>query len=370
MGVSGASQGSAGEGAPEKGGLVLSDVLKVPDSRRAELSEIVAILREARKVVLTTHVNADADGAGSQAAVAAWLESIGVQVAIVNPSPFPDPLRFLLHREGLDLDHSSEEGRAAIAAADLCLVLDTSEANRIAPLDTMFDPERTIIVDHHPAGPSVVGRGGVQDPSAAAAGELVYDMISLSGDAWPTASTIGAYVAIVSDTGSFRFSNTTARCHAVAAEMLQRGVDPEDIFQRLFAVAPPRRIHLLREALARLHHEPETGLSWIVIPRKIIDDLKATHEDYEGLIDHARSIEGTRLAILFREVDAGNTKISFRSSGPTDVNRIARQFGGGGHVKASGAAVELPIADAVTDVLAVARQTLAADAEDWKKMIG
>lgn len=367
MGVSGTSRSVRGEADQDSADWRLSDVLKVPESRRSELSDIVALLREASKVVLTTHVNADADGAGSQAAAAAWLESIGVEVAIVNPSPFPEPLRFLLHRDGLDLDYRTPEARAAIEDADLCLVLDTSEANRIAPLDTMFDPARTIVVDHHPPGPSVVGRGGVQDPSAAAAGELVYDMISLSGDPWPTASTVGAYVAIVSDTGSFRFSNTTARCHAVAAELLHRGVDPESVFQRLFAVAPPRRIQLLREALARLHHEPETGLSWIVLPRKIIDDLEAETEDYEGLIDHARSIEGTRLAILFREVDAGSTKISFRSSGPTDVNRIARQFGGGGHVKASGAAVDLPIAEAVSEVLAVARQALEDDAADWEQ---
>lgn len=367
MGVNGAPRRLAREGDPTRTSLELSDVLRIPESRHSTLSDIVAALREARTVVLATHVNADADGAGSQAAVAAWLESLGVRVSIVNPSPFPEPLRFLLHREGLDLDYQTAKGKAAIDEADLCLVLDTSESNRITPLDTLFKPDRTIVVDHHPAGPSVVGRGGVQDPSAAATGELVYDMISLSGDPWPLASAVGAYIAIVSDTGSFRFSNTTARCHVVAAEMLQRGVDPEEVFQRLFAVAPPRRIHLLREALARLHHDPETGLSWIVLPRKIIDDLHATAEDYEGLIDHARSIEGTRLAILFREVDADTTKMSFRSSGPTDVNRIARQFGGGGHVKASGASIDTPIDEAVPEVLAVVRRALEEDADDWAR---
>jgi phosphoesterase RecJ-like protein len=363
MGVSGARRiedggRSAGEPSP------LGDLLRVPDSRRADLADIVTLLREARRVVLTTHVNADADGAGSQAAVAAWLESIGVEVAIINPTPFPEPLRFLLHREGLDLDFRTPEGKAAIEAAEVCLVLDTSEANRIHPLETQLDPDRTIVVDHHPAGPSVVGRGGVQDPTAAATGELVYDMISLSGDPWTAASTLGAYVAIVSDTGSFRFSNTTARCHAVAAEMLQRGVDPEEVFRRLFAVAPPRRIHLLREALARLVHDNERGLSYIVLPLSIVEGLQATTEDYEGLIDHARSIEGTRVAILFREVDANTTKISFRSSGPTDVNRIARQFGGGGHVKASGASINAPIAEAVPAVLAVVEKALQDEVEE------
>lgn len=334
-------------------------ILAVPESRRERLAEITSRARSARHVVLTTHVNADGDGAGSQAAVAAWLESLGVRVTIVNPTPFPPNLRFLLHRDDLAADPDDPRARAAIADADLALVLDTSEANRIAPLDKLFDPASTLVVDHHPPGPSVVGQGGVQDPAAAATGELVYDMITLSGDDWPPASVVGAYVAIVSDTGSFRFANTTPRVHAIAAELLSRGIDPEEIFRRLFATAPPRRLELLREALATLRHEPETGISWLAVSREVTDRLGSTQDDYEGLIDHARSIEGTRVAVMFRETEPGETKISFRSSGAADVNRIARAFGGGGHVKASGATLAMGLSEAVERVLAEVREELA-----------
>jgi phosphoesterase RecJ-like protein len=135
-------------------------------------------------------------------------------------------------------------------------------------------------------------------------------------------------------------------------------VDPERVFERLFAVGPRRRVELLREALARLEHDPAVGLSWIVLPCSVSNRLGATSEDYEGLIEHARSIEGTRVALLFREVGPAETKVSLRSSGGVDVNRIARDFGGGGHVKASGASILAPLDIAVRDVLAAVRLSL------------
>ncbi len=336
----------------------MREILEVPASRRARLEEVVTRLRAASRVVLTTHINADGDGTGTEAAVAAWLESIGVRVAIVNPTPFPANLRFLVHREGLILDLAGDEAIRALREADLYLVLDTSEPNRVQPLLEYIDTERTLVVDHHPAGPSVVG-WGVQDPSASAAGELAFDMIRLAGDDYPPASVLGIYVALVSDTGSFRFSNTTPRAHVIAADMLGRGVDPEFVFTKLYATFPRRRLELLREALASLENDPDLGISWMTIDAATAARLHATSEDFDGLIDHARAVEGTRVAILFRETPGGETKISLRSSGDADVNRIAREFGGGGHVKASGALIDAPAAVAVPRVLDRVRHALA-----------
>lgn len=157
-----------------------------PSRQRHEaLQPIAERLLAARSVVLTTHVNADGDGVGSQAAVAAWLEEAGVQVSIINPTPFPDGLRFLVHRPEMILDAEGEAADAALEEADLVLVLDTSEPNRVAPLLNRLDRERTLVVDHHPPGPSVVGSVAVQDPEAAATGELVYDMIRVARPTWP-----------------------------------------------------------------------------------------------------------------------------------------------------------------------------------------
>lgn len=342
-------------------GVAIHELIAIPADREARLVPIMRTLRAARKVVLITHVNSDADGIGSQAAITAWLESIGIEVAVINPSPVPPHLSFLLPRHDITLDLGDPRAEEWIREADLAVVLDTSEANRIAPLDRRLHDLPVIVIDHHPPGPTVLG-DGIQDTRAAATGELVYDLITLAGDGWPPAAVIGVYVALVSDTGSFRFSNTSPRAHAIAAEMLARGVDPEALFQKLFAVTPLRRIELLREALAHLHHDPEGGITWMLVPREITERLGSTPEDYEGLIEHARSIEGTHVALLFRETGPQETKLSLRSSGATNVNRVARQFGGGGHVKASGATVSLGLEEAVRQVLAAVREEIAQSA--------
>ncbi|HET7276416.1 MAG TPA: bifunctional oligoribonuclease/PAP phosphatase NrnA [Longimicrobiaceae bacterium] len=338
--------------------MTATDLTVVPEGRAKSLRTVLERLGDARNIVLTTHVNADGDGAGSEAAIAAWLAARGKECRIINPTPFPELLKFLLPSSDLVLEWGSAEAEAAVRGADLVVVLDTSEPNRIGGLANMVDASRTMVVDHHPAGPSVVGDFAIQDPTAAATGELIFDLLSVADGPWPAASVLGIYVALVSDTGSFRFSNTTPRTHAITAELLARGVDPEEVFQRLFATFPRRRLDLLRAALANLHNDPKIGLSWMVIPASIVESLGATPEDFEGLIDHARSIEGTNLAVLFRETANGETKMSFRSNGVADVNRIARNFGGGGHVKAAGALVAEPIDVVVPRVLEFVRGEL------------
>lgn len=333
-------------------------LLDVPDSRSFTLRRVAQRLLGARHVVLTTHVNADGDGCGSEAAVAAWLEEQGVEATIVNPTEFPQTFRFLLHRQDVVAELGTPEGEAALDDADLFLVLDTSEPQRVGDLAPRLPSARTLVVDHHPAGREVVGDTAVQDPTAAATGEMVFDLITVSGDEVPPSAALGAYVALVSDTGSFRYSNTTPRAHAVAADLLGRGIDPEVVYRRLFATAPLRRLELLREALATLQFDEEVGLAWMMVTRETAHRLNADGEDFDGLIEHARSIAGTEVALLFRETDDGKTKISFRSNGHADVNRLARKFGGGGHVKAAGALVDGPAAKIAPPVIAAVHDAL------------
>jgi bifunctional oligoribonuclease and PAP phosphatase NrnA len=308
--------------------------------------------------VLTTHHNADGDGAGSEAAVAAWLGLNGVAAAIVNPTPFPEAFRFLLPEAVPVLDWGAPGAERALRDADLMLVLDTSEPKRIAPIGDHFPAQRTLVVDHHPPGRERVAEIGLLDPSAAATGELVHDLLSLDGGAIPEAALLGIYVAIVTDTGSFRYSNTTPRTHLLAASLLAAGVDPEAVYRRVYATVPRRRVDLLRDALATLRQEPESGISWMVVSAARIRELGATSEDLDGLVEHARSLEGTRVALLLRETDDGQTKISFRSNGAADVNRVARGFGGGGHVKAAGATIPEPPERALPLLLEAVRTAL------------
>jgi phosphoesterase RecJ-like protein len=199
------------------------------------------------------------------------------------------------------------------------------------------------------------------DPTAAATGELVYDLLLTvggPGEEWPIPVAEAIYTAIISDTGSFRYANTTPRTHRIAAELIERGVDPEAVYRRIYATMPLRRIELLRASLEHLVADPLLPVTWITVPREVVEELSATSEDMDGIVEYARSIEGTEVALLFREVPDGSTKISFRSNGEVDVNALARQFGGGGHVKAAGAVIGAPLRSAREEVLEAVRNLL------------
>ena len=167
------------------------------------------------------------------------------------------------------------------------------------------------------------------------------------------------YTAILTDTGGFRFSNTLPRCHAVAAELLAAGVDPEAMYRRVYASVPLGKLQLLREALGTLEVEPAAGLAWITIPAGAMERYGVKSEDLDGIVEQPRSIAGTRLAVLFRDLGHGKVKVSFRSTGNLDVNALARQFGGGGHAKAAGALVAGTLDGVREQVLAAARAHLA-----------
>lgn len=309
--------------------------------------------------MLTTHVNADGDGAGSQVAVAAWLRRRGVEATILNPTPFPGAYRFLL----ADLEAytvADREGRTAARNADLFLVLDTSERSRLGDLPGLLEGRPTAVIDHHPPNADALGDPAVLDPSACATGELVWDLLRVDGTSPRRQEAEGLYVAIVTDTGSFRFANASPRCHRIAARLLEAGVDPEAMYRRLYARHTPERLALLRRALGTLRTDPGLPVAWISLTRGMVEAAGAGREDMEGIVEYARRLRDVEVAILFRELPDGQTKASLRSNGPVDVSAVARALGGGGHVKASGALLPLPLEAAEEAVLSEVRRAVAA----------
>ena len=321
----------------------LRDILAIPPARRAALEEVIPRLDAATDVALTTHVNADGDGAGSEAALAGWLLARGKRVAITNPTPFPDRFAYMLPDDVAVLEPGPELDRRA-READLLVVLDTGEPGRIGRVAKAVREDAVVVIDHHPPSDEGIPGPGVRDPAACATGELLYDLFTLAGDReWGEAMIQGLYAALETDTGSFRFSNTTPRTHAIAADLLRRGVDAEAVYRRLHATVPLQRVQMIRIALQHLETDPELPITWISVPREVTHEMGATADDLDGVAEYARNVEGTEVALMFRETLDGATKVSFRSNGEVDVNVIAREFGGGGHVKASGALVGGPM---------------------------
>ena len=185
-----------------------------------------------------------------------------------------------------------------------------------------------------PPGPRYV------NPEASATGELVYEIAAANGWKLTPLAARALYVAILTDTGAFRFSNTRPHVLRVAAALLEVGLDPEQIYLDVYANAPEGRSRLLAESLQTMVVEPEHGLAWVTVPPGAMERYGATPDDLDGIVEFPRSIAGVRMALLFREISAGRVKVSLRSVGDVDVAAFARPFGGGGHTKASGLSVE------------------------------
>lgn len=323
------------------------------------LEELRSTLLSASRVVLSTHVNADGDGAGSEAALGHWLQRHGVAVTLVNPTPYPSQFDFLL--QGLSHHTPDQEpARRAVERAELAVVLDTSESHRLGRVWEMIEGMTVAVVDHHPPSPEAIGDPAIRDPDACATGEILYDFFRADGEQLRVEEARGLYVAVVTDTGSFRFSNTSPRAHRIAATLLEAGVNPQEMYGRLYGTMTMARVKLLRRALDSLRVDPEHPVAWIKLHERDIRRTGADTEDQEGIVEYARRVEGVEVAVLFRELPDGRTKASLRSNGPADVAEIARRFGGGGHPKAAGAVVELPVGAAVGAVLTEVRHAVGA----------
>ena len=314
-------------------------------------------MRAARRVVLTTHVNADGDGTGSEIAVASWLRAMGAEAFIVNPTPYPDLFKFLIPDRNWVLSAASDRAQEICASADLAVVLDTGEVPRIGRVKPMISHLRTIVIDHHPVGGKPIGGLSYRDATASATGEMLYDLFLAAGGPWPEEALRGMYVAMMTDTGNFRFANSSAEAHRVAAELIARGVEPEVLYNQVYASAPMRRFKLLESCLSTL--DSKDGVSWMCVPTEQYKALNASPDDLEGLVDYPRSLEKTEVALLFRGTKLEGTKVSFRSNGLVDVNELAREFGGGGHIRASGALVEGNMEQAIKTVVERTRRAVA-----------
>ncbi len=336
------------------------DLLSVPQQRRESIERLAQELRAGRSVAMSTHINADGDGCGSETALSRLLGQMGICSKIVNPTPWPEMYKFLL---GDDVRDASDLGAKGLKDAEVLIVLDISDVKRLGVLAEtvrrLTIPK--LVIDHHLPSDEPPSTMMVADTTACATGELIYDFATVLGLNVTPDIARSLYVALLTDTGGFRFSNTTARCLCIAGQLIASGVEPEEMYGRLYASMPVGRLHLLRDALATLEVDPEYGISWISVAAGAAEQYGLRSEDLEGIAEHPRSIGGTRLAVFFRDLGHDKVKVSFRSTGDVDVNKFAKQFGGGGHARASGALIEGNLEVVRRRVVAAAREFLSAE---------
>ena len=316
------------------------------------------LIDRAKRVALTTHITPDGDGIGAEICLARHLKTRGIEARIINTDPLAAKFRFL------DPDGTVEVFDAArhetfLKEADLIFMLDNSAVPRLGPLEPAVRASRatTICIDHH----NVVEpfwNVNIIDSDACATGELVFQIIKLMGGSVDAVAAQAAYTSLVTDTGYFRFSKTSSRAHEAAAEMLAAGVSPPAVYAEVYERNTPALLRLAGAALADLRLEEGGRMAWITLTREQVVRCQGEMEDTSDIINDLLSIDGTRLAVLFKEIDGGRVKLSFRSKGSLDVNRLAARFGGGGHTNASGAIVPGSLEETIGLILPACRDLL------------
>ncbi len=323
----------------------------------AAARDIAGAVKPGQRICLTTHVNPDGDGLGSEVATVELLRALGAECVITNPTPTPSRFGFLF--ESLDGADRTAEAVKELRRADLIMVLDISDLGRLGMLSETVRTRGVpvVCIDHHVSDGAMLPDGPrYLDPSASATGELIYEIATANGWDISTSAARGLYVALLTDTGGFRFSNTKPRTLRIAADLLEKGLDPEDIYLDVYASSPEGRPRLIAEALQTLVVEPQHSLAWVTIPPGALERHGVSTDDLDGVVEFARAIEGVRMALLFREASQGRIKVSLRSVGHVDVAAFAKRFGGGGHMKAAGLALPGSLAEVQAAVLSAARE--------------
>lgn len=290
------------------------------------VSEIVQHIFQGNRFAITSHARPDGDAIGSELGLGLALREAGKEVTIVNADPHPSNYAQLPGIETIRIGTRLEESYDAV------IVLECSSLARTGLQD--LDQYFIVNIDHHPKNE---GYGDLQwfDADAAAVGEMVYHLLERAGIPLSPPVASNLYVSLISDTGSFKFSNTTARTFAIAGDLVQAGADPGKIAELVYMNQPESRVRLLSRLLESLELHPSRRISWMKLDRRMLEQAGASARDTEGLVNYALGIEGVLMCALFRE-EEGCFRASLRSKGELDIGSVAASLGGGGHRNAAG----------------------------------
>ncbi len=295
------------------------------------------IIIENNVFLLTTHVNPDADAIGSEIAMYRILKSLGKDVYIINHSTTPYNLEFF-DTENIIRVFDEEKHKQLFDEADVLIALDFNRANRVVSMQKVFAEFNgiKICIDHHQDPEDFVNHNFIDD-NYAATGHIIYDfikqtkLVDLNYEiAYPL------YAAIMTDTGSFRFERTSPELHRIISELLETGVDPGEVYDRIYDQSKISKIKLLGRTLDTLKLIDNDRIGYMHILQSTFKELGALESDTENFVNYPLSIENVVLSLLFIELKDG-FKVSLRSKGNIPVNEIAANFGGGGHTNAAGA---------------------------------
>jgi len=310
-------------------------------------------IKRFNKFLITSHINPEGDAIGSQAAMACLLRKLGKKFVMLDDSPVPKLLRFMRGTEGISKEMPHNFNYQAV------IIMDSPDLARIGRVNDYIKKDSVIInIDHHISNVNF-GKYNWVEPDYSSTGEMVYDLFKAFKVKIGMDEAVALYAAIMTDTGSFRYSNTSSKTHRITAELIDIGVKPYEMHSRIYETSSIQDTNLLGEALQTMKITDDGKIAWLWVTKEMLKKTNASLEGTEGIINFGRSIGGVEIAVLFRETGTKDrVKVSFRSKGAVDVNKLAGYFGGGGHPTASGCSVLGKIEEVEKKVLEKAKEML------------
>ncbi len=318
------------------------------------LNEIARAIKDSARFFLTSHVNPDGDAIGSLLAMNRLLLGLGREVTAFTTDPIPSNFRFLPSSDLVVHTLDAVKGKSF----DLGIVMDSTDWERTGKdIPSELGAIKVVNIDHHVSN-KCFGDINYIDPAASAVGEMLYDVIQAMKAPIDSEVATCLYTAIMTDTGSFTYSNTTARAFEISERLVRCGAQPAKIAEEINENYSVSRLELLRLSLSSLEFSEDRRIGSMTITQKMFNETHTGPDVIEGFIDYPRFVAGVKVAVLFRELPRGGYKVSFRSRDTLDVSRVAGHFGGGGHVNASGCTVNGDLAQVKRDVYSVTQRVL------------
>ncbi len=319
-----------------------------------KLTQAAEFIRQRDDFLVVSHVQPDGDAVGSTAAVGWLLDKLGKSYVMMNESPIPSRLHDLRKCGEIvscGADAPQRKFRHIIA-------VDCADFGRMGLAHHWYEPEYELLnIDHHPTN-DAFGLVNLLRFDAAATAEILYELIVHMGIPLDAEIASALYTGILTDTGGFRYSNTSPFVLSAAARLLEAGAQGAVLAEKLLERMSMGQMRLIQRGLSRLAFSEDQRISWIWVTSEDLEETGASNEDLEGLVNYPRNIEGVEVGILFKENGSVSVKASMRSAGLVNVAEVARHFGGGGHVRAAGCRLTIPLPQAIEQIVSYIQKEL------------
>jgi len=293
------------------------------------ISDIIQAIRNGKQFLITAHVRLDGDALGSELAIYLMLKDLGKEAVVYNQDRTPERYQFLPAARNI-VHHIGN-----IEQYDTCIVLDCSDLTRVGDeAENIGKIKKLINIDHHFSNNGFCSLK-MLDSKASSTGELVFRLMKAMNVKMTRDICTNLYAAIITDTGSFRYASTTKETFLAAGDLVGDGASPQRIAENIYESDSPARLKLLARALSTLSLDLESRVGSMVVTQKDLMETGAAWEHTEGFVDIPRTVRGIEVSVLYTQRGDNHYKLSLRSKARVNVEKVAKQFGGGGHIHAS-----------------------------------